>query len=220
MALLLFQERCTMGVEAPKKLSNGRIAMANICDQCVVIVAEDDAAMTEVLKAMCENVLKGIVGESYFRRDEVEAAGDDMDALYELMRQCNDRMNLLCFFAKEPDCRTESGYMSWMVDHINDHPLISFDIGVKWSASGDPYSFCSTLDKKRYGFSIVCSGEAYEWECAEADGKYYDAAEFVEEVNKAKASKQPKTLSAIAHKKALSSAMTDIYECYINEEWD
>lgn len=194
--------------------------MANICDQRVVIVAEDDAAMAEALKAMCENVLNGIVGESYFKRDEFEAAGADMDAIYELMRRCNDGMNLFCFFAKEPDTRTESGFMPWRIDHIHDHPLVSFDIGAKWSASGAPYSFCSQLDKGKYGFSIVCSGEAYEWDFAEADGHYYDGAEFIEAVEAAQKGSYPKKLSAIAQKSALSGASIDIYKCYLNDEWD
>ena len=185
--------------------------MANICDQRVVIIAKTDEDMKECLIKMARNVLDGIVGEHYFKNAELEAA-TDANGVYELLKRCQGEMNLICFFAPEPDSRTESGWMGWRIEHEKGFPLIEIDIGVKWGPSYDLGTFCDQLDPKRFAYSISDGGEYCEWEYISIDGDWIEGPDVIDAVNGAyKKKTAAKSMGKIAHWTNLAGISADLY---------
>ena len=186
--------------------------MANICDQRVIIAANTKEDMAEVLEKMCQNVLDSPNGEEYFSKKDLENAKGDADALYELAKSPCGTMNLLCFFAKEPDSRVESGWMGWRIESVAGHPVIEIEIGVKWGDSFDPGKFCEKLDKGRFGYSISAGGEASEWMGLSIDDDWIEAKDLEDAVAKSnKAKNQAKSLDKIAYHVNLAGVTPDFY---------
>ena len=193
--------------------------MANICDQRVVIVASTDADMAECLEKMARNVLDGIVKDHYFKEEELKAASGQCDKIYELLKRCQGEMNLICFFAPEPDSRTESGWMGWRVEHEKDFPLIELDIGVKWGPSYDLGEFCEQLDPKRFAYSISDGGEYCEWEYVSIDGDWIEGPDVSSAVDKARKNKTTaKSMEKIAYWTNLAGISADLYGEIFDDE--
>lgn len=195
--------------------------MANICDQVVVIVGQTDADMTEVLETMMENILAGPGEEHYFSRQEYEAAKGDMEALYALLRDRTEALNKLYLFTPEADSGAESSWLPWSIEHVNGHPVLTVEIGVKWGPSSDPGKFCSALDPERYACCIGDGGEYCEWEMLSVGDKYFDLEDDIpgkirEAQEKVKKAKTPKN---IAYWTCLSNFTPDWYEEYDEDDY-
>lgn len=135
--------------------------MANICDEIVTIVAATPSDMAYVLKLMANNVINGPNGTRSFNERDIEAAGDDVFALWSLLDRANG-MNKLCLFSTEPDTRAEYGSV-WCPYEINDKLVLIVEMGLKWSGSHQPAEFCADLDSLRFGWCVSDSGEWCEW---------------------------------------------------------
>ena len=191
--------------------------MANVCDERIVIVSENEAEMVKLLEWMAANVLEGPCKEDYFTAQEVEQAAGDMNALYELIRRTAGTMNLLCLFMTQPDTRAESGWLAWRIAEVHGHYVFESEIGLKWSKSFDIDSVMDELTKKGYACSVSDGGEAYEWEELSIDGDYIVAGEVSAAVEKARRLQDSsKNMQTIARRYNLAGIDAELYDMAAN----
>lgn len=134
--------------------------MANICDQRLFIVSENETAAKELLNTMSKNfeeatqveLLKGV------------AADASWDKLVMAMNNGVTNHNLLCLLDSDPDSGAESGTLSGSMQYGK--PCIELRLGLKWHPSYQAKSFCESIDSKKYGCASINGGE---YVCAMGD---------------------------------------------------
>jgi hypothetical protein len=194
--------------------------MANICEERIVIVSENEDDMVKLLEWMAQNVLEGPCKESYFSAQELEQASGNMTALYELIRRTAGDMNLLCLFMTEPDTRAESGWLAWRIAEEHGHYVFECEIGLKWGQSFAIDSVMDELTQRGYACSVSNGGEAYEWESLDIDGECLEAGEVFEAVEKAQRLKSSsKNMQTIARRYNLAGVSADLYNMAAND-WE
>ena len=132
----------------------------------------------------------------------------------------------LCLPNSDPDTRAEDGWFSY--SSWGDNPQVEVQMDLKWGPSFQVGSFCSSLEKGKYGFATINGGEymcamgdeiAYvEWEDS-IDGTWngpLDLKEYRKLVEDWQG-KQPANL----HEKALKALIEDVDEStYFWSCWD
>lgn len=134
--------------------------MANICDQRLFIVSENETAAKELLNTMSKNfeeatqveLLKGVDADASW------------DQLIMAMNSGVANRNLLCLLDSNPDSGAESGTLSGSMQYGK--PCIELRLGLKWHPSYQVESFCESMDSKKYGCASINGGE---YVCATGD---------------------------------------------------
>lgn len=133
--------------------------MANICDQSLYLVAQDEEAMKALLARMARNL-----GEATGTNPLTDVeAGTTWRAQAETLDKAAWDYNRLCLISGKPDTVSEGGWVSFGV--VDGKPGFAIHMNLKWGPSNQLQGFCESLGEG-YGYASVNGGE---YMCAMGD---------------------------------------------------